>query len=109
MYTCFLGIPLEFFDGIIDALDFFPRCGGTKKAERMPFNEDLEDRRYTRQEIERALAAVGVPESCIRKWMMDTGCGCDLVSVSAIAKLLDYIITCQGGQNFFNSKWFNDS
>merc|ERR1712020_140245 len=96
----FSGTPPEFFDGIIDALDFFPRCGGTMKAERMPFNEDLEDRRYTRQEIEQALAAAGVPESCIRKWMMDTGCGCDLVSVSAIAKLRDYIIKAKEAKTF---------
>ena len=54
--------------------------------------EDLrEESAMTREDIVRALAAARVPTSCIREWMMDTGCGHDIVSTESIARLRQHI------------------
>ena len=42
-------------------------------------------------ELMTALGAASDPESCIRQWMLDSGCGCDLVSAESIAKLRKFI------------------
>ena len=68
----FIGTPPSFFEGIVESLDVFPRCGGSKVSERMPYIEPHEDRQYTRCDIERALASAKVPKYCIVKLMMDS-------------------------------------
>ena len=44
-------------------------------------------RNATVLELLSALVTVEVPNACIRQWMLDSGCGCDLVSTGSIAKI----------------------
>ena len=80
-------IPKE-FEGIHEALDFFHRCGGAQSVEMPTHNTILEFGPKSKSDTPQllsALAAAKVPKSCIKQWMLDSGCGCDLVSSQSIA------------------------
>ena len=44
-------------------------------------------RNATMLEIMSALVAANEPKSCIRPWMLDSGCGCDLVPAESVVNL----------------------
>ena len=44
-------------------------------------------RNATMPELLSALVTTELPTACFRQWMLDSGCGCDLVSTESIAKI----------------------
>ena len=81
-------------EGIHEALNFHQRCGGSQGVE-VPSHSNIVEmsatRKSTTPQLLSALAAARIPKSCIKQWMLDSGCGCDLVSVESIARLRMYV------------------
>ena len=99
----FSGPVLERFEGIHEALDFFPRIGGANGAELTALKAVMEKgarEGMSYQQMAPALSATKVPRSVIREWMFDSGCGNDLVSIESVAALRDHLRPLQ------EPKWF---
>ena len=95
-------IPAQ-FSGIHEALNFRHRCGGTQNVEMPTQNYIVElgamGKRTTPQLLS-ALAAAKVPKSCIRQWMLYSGCGCVLVSVESVARLRKFVTKAMLAKQF---------
>ena len=100
----FSGSVPERFEGIHEALDFFPRIGGANGAELTALKAVMDKtgarEGMTYQQMALALSATKVPRSVIREWMFDSGCGNDLVSIESVAALRDHLRPLQ------EPKWF---
>ena len=90
-YIHFFSGPVpERFEGIHEALDFFPRIGGANGAELTALKAVMEKgarEGMSYQQMAPALSATKVPRSVIREWMFDSGCGNDLVYIESAAAL----------------------
>ena len=103
-YIHFFSGPVpERFEGIHEALDFFPRIGGANGAELTALKAVMEKgarEGMSYHQMAPALSATKVPRSVIREWMFDSGCGNDLVSIESVAALRDHLRPLQ------EPKWF---
>ena len=77
--------------GLRDVVDFGPRCGSLYMAEDAPDIVLQSAKGRTVHEIVMAMASSRIPKAPIPRWMLDTGCGNDLVSLRSVAKLAKHV------------------
>ena len=94
--------------GIHEALDAHHRCGGRQGVEMPTQSNTVEmsaTKKSTTPHLLSALVAATLPKSCIKQWMFDSGCGCDLVSAESIARLRMYVTKAIQEKMFSTANW----